>query len=862
MLSQASNPNEKFKQLGCKSNERMIFGIHGGGNIGLGLMADIISKSTMKYEIVATSNDDFLVNLINGTNRYSLRHKGEGKSASSTLIENVKMVSRNSSDIIQLYKAATIVAICLTPVVISTATKDIAHGLIERYRAGGDPLKILILMNIPQCDQFVRDKIKSEMGNLVEKNSEIDAVLSTIQFIPTVVDRIVTKIDEKEVKSHLENQLLNSSSHDCVDGNQINSQIDMMIASSVKLAEVVKKLNLDVHLFNAEKNYVLYVPKAFSEATYFPNITQINNLEQIEAIKNKYINGPHAILAWMGALLGCKTIAEAIRLTDIRRFIKKMMDEEIRPALMAEFPDLTMEELNKLRKLFIKRCIDSTDDLVTRVGRDPLRKINANGRIRGTIELCKKHGLKTSITKLEQGIAVAILYAVKGIDNTNPGCIKIRDLYLQNNKAYKAVLCYKGESPAGLFQGLDPDSDKSLIGNILSHIEFFEKIYDDREKRRKSKMALVPVIEDYYKQQRVNVYNNLHSTFNVLSYFKYFFPQPNRNLMVVSTAPKLEIINLLEVKKTIKLIKKTNSPDTESTTSSNQLFYKFEGNMNIYRKLSQLGVVLNNHSGHLSYVTNYKPMELNFDLVFVRHGETYGNCGQTTSDAKIDFSLVKSNKKDPQLRIFQGNVDTAINQLTEYGKKQALEVAKQLEDELLKNGWEPDIIFHSPLSRAKDTGTPFVERNKFADRYIQLDDIREMSFGSWDNRRVCDMKSDDQCHSFYKEQNALVKNPGINANGKLQNSENFCEVLIRAYNILQYLNKHYNGKKIIMFSHSMFGAACCILLGKGQQYENGNHLAFDGKRKDGESYIMPNATPCYLSMKTIATCSRKIKSAQ
>jgi mannitol-1-phosphate/altronate dehydrogenase len=34
------------------------------------------------------------------------------------------------------------------------------------------------------------------------------------------------------------------------------------------------------------------------------------HLTQIEAVKHKFINGPHAILAWLGMLLGYKTIAE------------------------------------------------------------------------------------------------------------------------------------------------------------------------------------------------------------------------------------------------------------------------------------------------------------------------------------------------------------------------------------------------------------------------------------------------------------------------------------------------------------------------------------------------------------------------
>lgn len=122
-----------------------------------------------------------------------------------------------------------------------------------------------------------------------------------------------------------------------------------------------------------------------------------------------------------------------------------------------------------------------------------------------------------------------------------------------------------------------------------------------------------------------------------------------------------------------------------------------------------------------------------------------------------------------------------------------------------------------------------------------------MSFGAWDNRRLADMNAENTCHLFYRNQNALIKQNGINGNGVEQCAENFCELLLRAFRVLNDLNHDYANKKIIIFSHSMFGAACCILFGKGQKIENGEYLAFDGKRSNGEHYTMPYATPFILN---------------
>lgn len=266
-----------------------------------------------------------------------------------------------------------------------------------------------------------------------------------------------------------------------------------------------------------------------------------------------------------------------------------------------------------------------------------------------------------------------------------------------------------------------------------------------------------------------------------------------------------------------------------------------------YDTLNKLGIKLDRASGHISYSKVFIPPRLNFNLMLIRHGETYGNCGQCDAHAKIDQYLVKSGKKNKEHRIFQGNVDSEINQLTHLGKTQALNAAIEIENTLLAEGWLPDIIYHSPLTRAKETGLPYVLRNHFSDRYVVHDGIKEMSFGAWDNRRICDLSSSDPCHLFYLDQNALVKSSGINGDGIYQTAENFCEVIIRAYEVLLQIEKDHAGKNVMFFSHSMFGAACCIVLGHGQKIESGNYLAFDGKRKDGTSYILPFATPLYIN---------------
>ncbi len=466
----------------AKKNSKEIFAIHGGGNIGLGLMADVASKSSFKYKIVATSNDKFLKKIVNSANQLWLQHSSVASKL--THIPNVTIISRKFDNVVNLYKDASILAICLTPGAMKDSVKAVAQGLIERYRTHQKELKILVLMNLPNCAEFVRKMVKEEINTLLKYSAEAKKICQSVKFIPTVVDRIVTKIPEQDIKDQLKRHLLNCWSIDFVDATWLNHQVNSMLEQPEKLAMAVNELNLKIRLFNAEKSFALYAPSEIEELSHFPAIKSVNNLQQLDAIKNKYINGPHAIIAWLGGLLGCKTIAKAINYPGMKQFIENTMDQEIATALIAEYPDLTHDELLFFKKLFFTRCEESVDDPVLRVARDPLRKINAGERLRGTLEIQQHHNLNILPSGLALGIAAAILYAVKKIDPSNPDCKKICEIY-QKNKSYEDVLRYEGAFSSGHFKGLNGSGDTEWVTAILKNIAALERLYEVHKKDKR-----------------------------------------------------------------------------------------------------------------------------------------------------------------------------------------------------------------------------------------------------------------------------------------------------------------------------------------------------------------------------------------
>jgi len=219
-------------------------------------------------------------------------------------------------------------------------------------------------------------------------------------------------------------------------------------------------------------------------------------------------------------------------------------------------------------------------------------------------------------------------------------------------------------------------------------------------------------------------------------------------------------------------------------------------------------------------------------LIYCRHGKTTGNT---------------------EPRVYQGFVDEPQNALNDIGIGQAKEAADKLDALSL----EPDLVVLSPLARAADTGLAYVSRHPELETCTERwKEAAEMRFGSWDNVKVKDLLRTTSAHLFYLEQNAVVKapEPYRAPDGNVYEGENFVEVCERTHAMLAKLNarmaplaaKKTQAPLVVMYGHSMAGAALSVLTGNGKVVDGQSYLGFDGK------YIMPNATPVYLNRVTPA----------
>lgn len=79
--------------------------------------------------------------------------------------------------------------------------------------------------------------------------------------------------------------------------------------------------------------------------------TFVNNTAPYERLKLRMVNGPHSTLAYLGAVLGVKTLCDAVNTPALRSFVDAMMRLEIAPTLRG-IPDVGLEEY---RQRFLAR---------------------------------------------------------------------------------------------------------------------------------------------------------------------------------------------------------------------------------------------------------------------------------------------------------------------------------------------------------------------------------------------------------------------------------------------------------------------------------------------------------------------------
>jgi HAD superfamily hydrolase (TIGR01509 family) len=499
--------NERFPQ----SIDYTIAGIHGFGAIGGGFLAQIFSHwdgYTAPRLIIGATNDRLKRQLINALGKYQIRYQSL---AYFQTIHNIHLIDMDDeAQIVDMYKKSHIIGLSIPEKAMRSQAKMIAKGLIERYDGGGDDLTLLIVMNKLKAAKFVRYHLDNALKPLVGPDRAKE-ILNRTYLSETVVDRMVSKISDAEILANAQRNLRKALSHISTYSERMKtifessqtysleegSNVDLpseggeytptdysttSIADDISFTEkfAAKLYKLNVTLFVSEPDMPIYASRGSPLLERLRQVVTVESVKSMQEIKNKLSNGPHAIIAWYSALLGYKTIGQGMGDPRVSRLAESIMRNEIRPALLRENPDCR-QYINSIMSNFIKRCRASFKDETSRVGRDPMRKLQWGERIVGTIQLAKKHGFETG--GLEFGAACAIMYSVRSLSQRDSEATKIKELYGKRGLVFD-VLTYSGDYNKTKYVGLDAERDRELIQRIQEKLDCLKKELDSTSEQK------------------------------------------------------------------------------------------------------------------------------------------------------------------------------------------------------------------------------------------------------------------------------------------------------------------------------------------------------------------------------------------
>lgn len=326
----------------------------GAGNIGRGFIGALLSKAG--YHVVFADVNREIINKINEDRSYTI-HVMDVE-CSEEKIENISGVISTEDTIFNEIKTSKIITTAVGPVVLPRIAPTLAKGIQLRRQEG-----IESYLNIIACENAINasSQLKEEVKKYLN-DEELEYLDKFVGFPNCSVDRIVPPVKSENI-------------------------LDVVV-------EKFYEWNVEEAAFKGD------IPK-------IEGMNLANNLMAYIERKLFTLNTGHAITAYFGYLKGHNTIDESINDEKIYNFVKKAMIESGKGLVTKHNfnEEAHLKYIDKIIKRFKNPYLK---DDVSRVGREPLRKLNENDRL--IKPLMTARGFNINTDNLLLGVGAALHY--------------------------------------------------------------------------------------------------------------------------------------------------------------------------------------------------------------------------------------------------------------------------------------------------------------------------------------------------------------------------------------------------------------------------------------------------------------------
>ena len=324
-----------------------------------------------------------------------------------------------------------------------TTVGQLAHGLRQRYRAGGQPVTVMSCDNLIANGALLQSLVRQFLERTVPKVEQaevLDWCHSQVAFPGSMVDRIVPRTSEQHRKL-------------------VRSRTGLIDSCPVP-AEPFSMWVMEDHFATARPCWDR-VGAIISD-----------DVHGFEIMKIRLLNGTHSLIAYLGMLIGARTIDEAVADPDICSAVEAFMDE------MAETLQTPAGiSFGDYRASLLRRFGNSaTGHRTSQVGTDGSLKVPA--RIPDPIAIRAEKGLRSPICAL---LAATLVRVMTDQSATDPAVreglrdpaleilISIGSRYSSETDRVRAVLLDSGIFPTQLADQETFVADCAELGETLRH---------------------------------------------------------------------------------------------------------------------------------------------------------------------------------------------------------------------------------------------------------------------------------------------------------------------------------------------------------------------------------------------------------
>nr|WP_303632646.1 HAD family hydrolase [Acinetobacter baumannii] len=431
-----------------QSLNQLTVGIHGFGAIGGGYIAQILSHwdgYTKPKRIIASTRNSLFREAVNAFGTYSIRY---GQFSYDERIENMTIVdSDNEQQMLEMYTHSSLIALCLPEQAIESESKIIAKGLYARFNSQLEiciePLTFLIILNKVGAKYLVMKHLKEALLELTNDEDVTEHILKEHYFCDTVVNRMVSKLSNQNLyrqlrikHNFLEQHLEDVEQEDQIeieDCNKLNQ--DQLNQASIYVDNMRRNFqpghilqSMDLILFHSETDMPIYVEKGSPLLEKLRQVVLVDQITDIQLIKNRLWNGVHAMLAWYATLMGYESIGVAMGDHSVKAFAENLI-AEVKQGLAIVLPNYA-KDLDRMSQSFLDSCEYAFKDPCQRVARDPLRKLNHNERVMASIAVNICHDLPYK--NLLKGAALGYAYAIQFLEIEETKAVEHLQQQIQN----------------------------------------------------------------------------------------------------------------------------------------------------------------------------------------------------------------------------------------------------------------------------------------------------------------------------------------------------------------------------------------------------------------------------------------------